>query len=281
MNIALIGPGAIGSTLAFQLSRAGHDVTVVARGQRLAQLTKDDGVVRTDGQRAKVTVHAQLDTTAAYDLVLVTVLATQVDAVLPALKASAAKKVMFLFNTFEPLAPLRDAVGARRFAFGFPGGIFCLLVDGRIRPTIRAGTTMDDAATAKCFEAAGIPTALEPDMHSWLRSHAAMVVPLMSIGVLAHTQKRGASWREARAHALAYRTGFELVRAVGNAWLPKALGTLSRLPLVMLTFLLWALSRSSMLRELGALGATEPRMLIDMMKATKPELAAPLVAIRP
>lgn len=281
MNIALVGPGAIGSTIAFQLSRACHAVTVVARGQRLAQLTKDAGIVRTDGERAGVTVHAQLDVTVAYDLVLVTVLATQVEAVLPSLKESAAKKVMFLFNTFDSIAPLREAVGAQRFSFGFPGGIFCLLIDGQIRPTIRAGTTMDDAETAKLFESAGIPTTLDGDMQSWLRTHAAMVAPLMSIGVIAHTQQRGATWGEARAHALAFRTGFDLVHAVGNAWTPKNLGSLSRLPGVVLTLIIWAMSRTTMIRELGALGATEPRMLIDMMHAAKPELAGPLVAIRP
>ncbi|MGV3624847.1 MAG: ketopantoate reductase family protein [Archangium sp.] len=281
MNLALVGPGAIGSTLAFQLSRAGHDVTVVARGQRLERLTRDGAIVRVDGEHAKVTVQPVLDTSVAYDLVLVTVLATQVEAVLPALRASAAKKVMFLFNTFDDLAPLRDAVGAGRFSFGFPGGIFCLLLDGKIRPAIRSGTTVGDAEVAKLFEAAGIPTVVEPDMQSWLRTHAAMVAPLMSIGVLAFTQQRGASWAEAKEHALAFRAGFDLVRRVGNQWRPGALGTISRLPLVTLAFLLWAMSRSTMIRELGQLGATEPRMLIDMMNRAKPELGAPLLAIRP
>ena len=281
MNLALIGPGAIGSTLAFQLSRAGHQVTVVARGERLRLFEKEQAIIRTDGERAAVTVCAQLDPAIAYDLVLVTVLATQAGAVLPSLKASGARKVMFLFNTFDSIAPLREAVGAQRFSFGFPGGIFCLLLDGRIRPTIRAGTTVDDPQTAALFEGAGIPTVIEPDMQSWLRTHAAMVAPLMSIGVIAHAQRRGVTWAEARAHAHALRTGFDLVQVMGNVWVPKSLGTLARLPRVLQTFLLWAMSRTTMIRELGALGTTEPRMLIDMMTAARPELAAPLVAIRP
>lgn len=281
MNIALIGPGAIGSTLAFQLSRAGHQVTVVARGERLRFFEQEQAIVRTDGERAAVAVCAQLDPAIAYELVLVTVLATQVDAMLPSLKASAARKVMFLFNTFDSVAPLREAVGAQRFSFGFPGGIFCLLLEGRIRPTIRAGTTVDDPQLAALFEGAGIPTTIETDMQSWLRTHAAMVAPLMSVGVIAHTQRRGVTWAEGRAHAHAFRAGFDLVHAVGNAWVPKSLGTLSRLPQVLLTLLLWAMSRTTMIRELGALGTTEPRMLIDMMTAARPELAAPLVAIRP
>jgi 2-dehydropantoate 2-reductase len=35
MQIAIVGPGSIGSTFAFWLSEAGHDVTVIARGTRL------------------------------------------------------------------------------------------------------------------------------------------------------------------------------------------------------------------------------------------------------
>ena len=77
-------------------------------------------VVTTDGQRAPVNVAAALDATAAWDLVLVSVLASHVEAVLPALTASRAKAVMFMFNTFESLEPLREAVGHARFAFGFP-----------------------------------------------------------------------------------------------------------------------------------------------------------------
>ncbi|MCY1008568.1 hypothetical protein OV079_24005 [Nannocystis pusilla] len=41
MKIAILGRGGIGSTFAFQLARAGHDVTVIARGARLAYLERE------------------------------------------------------------------------------------------------------------------------------------------------------------------------------------------------------------------------------------------------
>ncbi|PCC74935.1 2-dehydropantoate 2-reductase [Nannocystis exedens] len=103
MKIAVIGPGGIGSTFASQLARAGHEVTVVARTKRLAQLQRDGAIVTAKGERAAVQVSAALDPSVAYELVLVTVLASQVDAVLPALRASAAKSVMFMFNTKQAL----------------------------------------------------------------------------------------------------------------------------------------------------------------------------------
>jgi 2-dehydropantoate 2-reductase len=281
MKIAILGPGAIGSTFAFQLSRAGHDVTVIARGARLQWLEKERAIVRSDGARAAVTVARAVDPAVPFDLLLVTVLATQVDAVLPSLRASAARRVMFMFNTFEPLEPLREAVGAARFCFGFPAGVFTLLIDGKIHTQIRSGTTVDHTEFAELFSAAGVPTVVERDMHSWLRSHAALVIPLMSIGVLVDARDRGITFREALLHARAFARGFEIVRRAGHAVLPTQVASVSKLPRGVLAALLWLLSRTKMLRDLGRLGPTEARMLIDMMHRAAPDMAAPLLAIRP
>lgn len=281
MKIAILGPGAIGSTFAWQLARAGHDVTVIARGARLQWLERERAIVRGDGERTPVAVAPTLDVDTVWDLVMVTVLAPQVAALLPTLRASKARRVMFMFNTFEPIAPLRDAVGAARFSFGFPMGVFTLLIDGRIHPQIRAGTTVDDPEFARLFGDAGIPTVVEADMHGWLRSHAALVAPLMSIGVLVHARGAGVTWAEARRHARAYAAGFAIVRSLGHAILPRSVAVLAACPRAIVTALLWMMSRTKMLRDLGRLGTAEPRMLIDMMGAAAPGLAAPLVAIRP
>lgn len=281
MQICVVGAGAIGSTFAYRLAAAGHAVTVVARGARLERLRRDGAVVLTSGERAAVQVCDELDVRVVYDLVLVTVLAPQVAAVLPVLRASAGRTVMFMFNTFEPLGPLRDAVGARRFAFGFPGGVFTLLLDGAIRPQIRAGTVTDDGAWARVFTEAGVPTVVEADMHGWLRSHAALVIPLMSLGTVALARGAGVTWREASAYAAAMVDGFRVVRELGHEVKPALVGAVSRLPRLVVRALLWLMSRTQMQRDLGALGAAEPRMLIDMMTAAAPGRTAALLAIRP
>lgn len=281
MHLAIVGPGAIGSTFAYKLARAGHVVTVVARGARLAQLQGYQAIVLASGERAGVHVSVALDLATAYDLVLVTVLAPQVAAVLPALRASAARTVMFMFNTFEPIEPLRDAVGRDRFAFGFPGGVFTLLVDGVISPKIRAGTTTDDPAWARVFTDAGIPTVVEADMHSWLRSHAALVAPLMAMAVAVDRRGAGITWREADAYAAALDAGLRVVRGLGNALTPASVHTMSRLPRPIVKAMLWAMSRTAVSRDLGKLGPAEPRMLIDMMTAAAPGQTDPLLAIRP
>lgn len=281
MKIAILGPGAIGSTFAWHLSRAGHAVTVVARGARLAWLKEHQTIVRRDGVRASVSVEATLDTSVEWDLVLVTVLATQVDAVIPTLQLSRARRIMFMFNTFEELTPLREAVRAERFRFGFPGGVFTILSDGVIHPQIRSGTTVDDPALADLFSAAKIPTVVEQDMQSWLRTHAALVAPLMAMSVVVLARGSGSSWPEAARYSRALQAGMQIVRAQNSRLLPAPVAFFGLLPRAVLTGLFWAFSRTKTLRDLGKLGATEPRMLIDMMQTAAPELAAPLVSIRP
>ena len=277
MNLAIVGTGAIGSALAFHFSRAGHTVTCVARGERLRQLQADQAIVTHDGLRAPVHVAASLPSTEPFDLVLVTVLAPQVAAVMPALQASAAREIMFLFNTFESIEPLRAAVGPERFHFGFPGGVLCHLRDGRIRVQINPGTTVGTASWARVFTDAGIPTVAEADMQAWLRSHAAFVAPLMAISV----RTTPLSWSDARKYTRATEAGFEAVRFFGHRPIPTLVGMLAAMPRVLLTFALWLFSRSKMARDLGLLGPQEARMLIDQMAALVPACAPPLIEIRP
>ncbi|WP_437878571.1 ketopantoate reductase family protein [Sorangium sp. So ce513] len=283
MKIAIVGPGGIGSTFALQLARAGHEVTVVARGRRLEQLQRDEAIVTAAGERAAVRVSAALDATTAWDLVLVTVLASQVDAVLPALAASAARTVMFMFNTFEPLGRLRDAVGAERFAFGFPA-ILASLDDGKLTSTIVTRgvlTTVTDAAWAKVFADAGIPAIVHPDMESWLRTHAALVVPVMVAIGTSYARQAGVSWAEAMNLARAMEEGLRLVRQLGNTITPEPVAVLSRLPARVLAAFLWTSSRLEAMRKAGAAGFGEPRSLIDAMAAAAPGQTPALLAIRP
>ncbi len=284
MQIAIVGTGGIGSTFALHLSKAGHAVTVIARNKRLAQLQAENAIVTVKGERAAVKVLPELDATTPYDLVLVSVLAHQVDSVMPALKASAAKTVMFMFNTFDSLAPLKDAVGAERFAFGFPA-IYATLPEGKLsaKVIITSGqtTTVDDAKWAKVFTAAGIKTIVDDDMFSWLRSHAVVVAPIMSMSVAVHASGKGISWREASVFARGWAQGFRLVRALGNDVRPGPAVFMSRLPSIFVKLLLWVMSRTSIAREMGAIGPNEARALIDSMKKIAPDQTDAIALMRP
>jgi 2-dehydropantoate 2-reductase len=284
MQIAIIGPGGIGSTFAFQLSRAGHDVTIVARGGRLEQLRRDGAIVKTDGERANVAVAGELDAATEWDLVLVTVLVSQVDALLPTLCRSNAKAVMFMFNTFGSLDRLRDAVGPQRFEFGFPA-IVASLRDGRLSSSIlRRGmsTTVTDPVWAKVFEDAGIPATVHPDMESWLRTHAAVIVPLAIAGGIAQRRGSGLSKGESVKLSRAMDEGLRLVRHLGNSITPAPMAVVERMPVRALAALLWMLTRlRAFTRTLGVAPADEPRMLIDEMSAAAPGRTPALQAVRP
>jgi 2-dehydropantoate 2-reductase len=283
MKIAILGAGRIGSTFAFHLARAGHDVTVIARGPRLVQLQRDSAIVAEGGARATVTPAAALDPTVAFDLVLVTVLAHQSEVLLPALEASQARTVMFMFNTFELGARRRAFVGSTRTAFAFPT-MTVFFVDGKLRSSVKGpgmGTVTDHAEWARRFTEAGLPTKLEPDMDSFLRSHAAFVVPLMAAAMRTWKRDHGLSWAEARDFAQALQEGVALVRRLGHAVTPAMVARLAGLPGWFLTGVIWGFSRLAATRNLGEFGPAEAQHLIDAMAAAAPGQTPRLLAVRP
>jgi 2-dehydropantoate 2-reductase len=289
LRVAVIGGGKIGSTFAFQLARAGHSVSVIARpgSPRIRQLWRDNGIVNVRGERADVQVMDALDETILYDLVIVTVLAFQVDAVLPALVRSAARCIQFTFVTFEP-ERLRDIIGADRCAFGMPGVQANLDPDGRLKATLGGPqkTLLSQQRWVDVFNAAGIPATLEIDMPLWLRCHAPLCVAFESVAVAGQQRGGGASWREAAKIARGLHEGFALVRGLGFQIYPKAKVRLNGLPVWMVAAMLWMFSRVRSMRELLATGKNECRALVDVMvaaalEADKPVRVPRIQAMRP
>ncbi|MDP3274829.1 MAG: 2-dehydropantoate 2-reductase N-terminal domain-containing protein [Deltaproteobacteria bacterium] len=283
MHIAVLGTGAIGSALAFCLAQAGHTVTAIARGARLAELTRDNAIVLASGARAEVTVAPALDPETAFDLVIVTVIAADAGAVLPALSASRATHVMFMFNTFDGLERLREAVGEARCAFGFPA-IIARLDDGKLTLSVHSVgqvTTVDAPRWAALFCDAGIPTQHHPDMPSWLRTHVAFMVPIMLAGLHVSAQKAGLTWPHAVTLADAMDEGFCTVRALGHRITPSAMTAVAALPTKLKAALLWSLSRTPVLRNAGIAGPREARSLIDAIEKLAPGQTPSLQRARP
>lgn len=277
LRIAVVGAGNIGSTFAFHLARTGgHEVTVVARpaSSRLAQLRRDGAIVDNGGQRAQVQVADALDETTPFDLVVVTVLTHQVDAVLPALGRSAARSIEFMFNTFDPES-LAAAVGDERSTFGMPFVQAALDPDGRLKARIGAGgqkTLMSDQRWVDVFNAAGLPAVREPDMLLWLRCHVPLCVAFESVSVAGVRRGGGASWSEARVLARGVRASFKLIEAMGHPVYPRAKRLIYRSPLAVVAATLWSMSRVRSFRELLASGGAECDALVDVM-STEASLA--------
>ena len=275
LRIAILGAGKIGSTFAFQLARVGrHEVTAIARpgSDRLQQLQRDGGILDVKGERADAGVADTLDETIAYDLVIVTLLAHQVDAVLPALQRSAARWIQFMFVTFDP-ERLQQAVGAQRCSFGMPFVQARLDAGGRLKATIGAAgakTIMGEQRWVRLFEAAGLPAALEPDMPLWLRCHVPMCVAFESVSVAGERRRGGASWREALALAQGVHESYALIRGLGYSVYPGSKKRINGCPSRVIALMLWALSRVRSFRELLATGRAECRALVDVMVSAAP-----------
>jgi 2-dehydropantoate 2-reductase len=268
LSIAIIGAGRIGSAYAYQLARAGHDVTVVARpsSQRLAQLQRDHGIVTTTGERAAVTVADHLDEQTPFDLVIVTTLAHQVGPLLPVLQRSQARCVHFMFVTPQAHR-LRSAVGAHRATFGMAAVLATLDNDGKLKLTIpRAKSRQGDQRWVDLFQAAGLSSRLEPDMGRWLRSQTPLTIAMEGVAAAGMAHKRGATWAEAKTGASALRAGYSILREHGETPYPRSKDQTSRAPRLLLTLILWGVSRSRF-RETVGNSSEECRGLVGLLAA--------------
>ncbi|MHB8287564.1 MAG: ketopantoate reductase family protein [Caulobacteraceae bacterium] len=284
LRIAILGAGRIGSAFAFQLARTGgHDVTVIARpgSVRLAQLERDQAIVDVEGERAPVQVAGRLDEATPYDLIIVTVLAHQVPPLLPALQRSAAGCIQFMANTFAP-ERWQAAIGRERCAFGMPFVQANMDGDGRLKVVISAGgqkTLMGLQRWVDVFNAAGLPSALEPDMPLWLRCHVPLCVAFESVSVAGERRGGGASWGEAMILARGVHASFALIASLGYDIYPKAKKRLRRLPIWVTALVLWTVSRIRPFRVLLATGRYECCALIDaMLSFASPGTAASTIA---
>jgi 2-dehydropantoate 2-reductase len=259
LSIAIIGAGGIGTGLAFLLSKSKHRVTLVARNARLAQLKAANNVIEVTPSGERVTLHAvndRLDTSVAYDAVILAVLHSHVAALLPDLRTSKAKKIITMFNIFAPLSPLRDALGAARFVPGFPA--MDASVDASSgRLSVRAvgwplSTIVTEPEWAAVLSAAGVPTAVEPQTESWLRTHVVVVALLLSSLVLSARQNRALSWSQASEFGRAVEEGFALITDLGGSVTPSWHKVFGYFHGILIAVLLFIATRFAGLRSFGA-----------------------------
>jgi 2-dehydropantoate 2-reductase len=124
LRVLVLGAGVIGSVYAGKLLQAGHEVVVLARGDRLSDL-QAHGLVLQDaesGDRTVLAVPAVSEVVMGdrYDLVLVAVRSEQVASTLPTLVAMTdGSDVLFFGNTTGRQPELAAALGHRAL-FGFP-----------------------------------------------------------------------------------------------------------------------------------------------------------------
>jgi len=250
MRILVYGAGVVGSQYAALLHRAGHDVSLLARGQRLADLREHGIVLQAvdTGQRtvARPKVVDRLAPEDAYDLVIVATRKNQVPGVLPVLAANrATPNVLFMGNNAAGPDSYVAALGEDRVLLGF-GGVGGVR-DGHVIRYLRGkkerrGTTYVGELDGRCtrrlariveaFEWTMLPVSVLHDADAWLKTHAALIVPL----VCALYAAGGDNYRLARTrHGIVLglrgvREAFAVLRAEGVSIEPRAMRVLEWIP---------------------------------------------------
>lgn len=126
MKILIYGAGVLGSVYAALLHGADHEVAILARGQRLADIRKH-GVILEDSQSGKrmasrVPAVEKLGPEDDYDLAVVVMRKNQVARVLPSLAENQRiPTVLFLMNNAAGPDEFVRALGRERVLLGFPG----------------------------------------------------------------------------------------------------------------------------------------------------------------
>ena len=255
-RVLVYGAGVIGSVYAVRLAKAGLDVTVVARGDRLRAI-RDGGlrirhVLLDEEERAEVRVTGTLDGSQEHGLILVTVRAGQIEnALRDVYRYGENGTVLVVGNNIQGHAAQAALIGQERFVLGF--GAFggyrdegaIVYVDGRSpgkpEPTNRRVTTLGvlDAEAEPAlsqaedaFGRAGLPTKRSPDVVAWLVCHAALVFPLAGAMYAAGgDQARTCRTRDALVVGFhACRELFRALRKLGVATEPRSLRGLLRMP---------------------------------------------------
>lgn len=251
MKILIYGAGSQGSFLAARLHEAGQQVSLLARGQRLADL-KEHGLVVEDlftHQRRTYAVRVveQLSAQDNYDWVIVAMGRHHQLQALPAMAAN--QKVanfLFLGNNAGGSLELCLALGIQRVVLGFlmsvgtlegPVAYAANQIDGKASPSqlgeLDGSPTQRLIELAAVWENAGLPVEICPNIDAWLKCHAALILPLAGAYFLAGCDAGRISrtrdilvmlargWREAFQVLRVYRIPIIPTRLKIFIWLPE------------------------------------------------------------
>jgi 2-dehydropantoate 2-reductase len=243
MKILVYGAGVIGTLYAGRLQGTGHQVTVLARASRLADIQRH-GLVLEDvvtGARSvtPVAVAERLCANDGYDMVLVTVRSDQLSGIMPELASNRnTPSVLFMVNNPLGSSWLIDALGQDRVLLGFPGAggtreghvvRYAMIAQQPTtvgEPKGKQTTRLCDLAEA--LRASGFRTRIENDMDSWLISHAFFVTSVSGAIYLAggDCERLSRSQQLIKLMVDGVREGLSIVRALGRPVRPPALKVL-------------------------------------------------------
>ena len=243
MKILVYGAGVIGTLYAARLQEGGHRVTVVARGQRLADIRRYglalEDIVGNGRSTTQVDTTERLGPNDQYDIALIAVRRDQVASVVPELTANhRIPTLIFMLNNPTGSSDLAQALGRDRVLLGFPGAggtrdghLVCYAMIAQQPTTLGE---LDGQRTARLrklvetFRQCGFPTTTSRDMDAWLKAHAFFVTAVSGAIYMAGGDCHRLSEDKATVVLMAkgVREGYFAVRALGRSVEPFALKVL-------------------------------------------------------
>ena len=302
-RILVIGAGVNGSVIAERLFERGVDVTVLARGKRLAEIQSNGIAIENPFSQkrrvAKVRVIGELAPGDIYDYVLVVVRRNQVGELLPTLAANTSPNVVFMSNNLNGPAEIVAALGPQRPMLGFvfaggkrDGDIIRAIgpfdhslmrtpfgeIDGTITPRLKRLVAL--------LNRAGLRAKVSTHVVDYLATHAAGVAAITPLAIKFRNDFKAAAHSpgDLKLAAAAMRETIPVLKALGHKIVPAGQQILAVTPAFVLAFLLRLLCNS----KFGEVGAAwhvqqapdEMQALADDLRAAVIRSGVPAPAIR-
>ncbi|MGO4346458.1 ketopantoate reductase family protein [Paenibacillus sp. MCAF9] len=228
----------VGHYLAHVLARGGNEVTVLARGKRYEELTKDGIVIRHYFQRKttvdKVRVIHHLSSEELYDLIFVVMKYNDFPLVLPILAQNQSSHIVLVGNNADAHEMQNDlqknSAVKKNIAFGFQlsGGrrevdrMICIRGGGHMVLGSLEGELSFKPLLEKAFEKVKYKLDYQEDMDAWLKSHIVPILAMNAISITSDNQfKKMAKNKKLLMQMItAIDEGFKVLESLGYTIIP-------------------------------------------------------------
>ena len=259
MRLLIYGAGVIGSLYAVLLKKTGFDVSIYARGRRLAVL-KLRGLLYYENnklRKSKVKVLKELKRDDKYDFIFLTVRENQLYAALEELKYNNSD-IVTMVNSIDDYRNWEGICGKGRIIPAFPGAGGSIrndILDAALTPSFVQPTTFGKISREKTvrinklagiLKKAKIPYKIVDDMHLWQICHLAMVVPIADAYYEAkHPKRAGYEHKLMLKTAKRLKRNFNFIKLWHGRVLPRKFNIFLYAPTWLLATVIAFIFRSS------------------------------------
>jgi len=302
-RILVIGAGVNGSVCAERFFAHGVNVTLLARGNRLAEIQTNGIVIENPLNHKRRVAHVraigQLAPGDIYDYILVIVRRNQVSALLPALAANSSPNVVFMNNNLNGPSEIVAALGPQRPMLGFvfaggkrDGDLIRAIGPFEHGPMRTPFGEIDGTITSRLkrlvnlLNRAGLRSAVSTRIVDYLATHAAGVAAITPLALKLATADKPVppSDPDIKLAAAAIHESYAVLKALGHKIVPFSQRLAAVTPVFALAFL-FRLLLNSRFFEVGGIyhaqqAPDELQALADDLRAAVIRSGVPAPAIR-